>query len=122
MRRIWADPEVARMYLKVIGTNHKPEYICARGRLHLFKSTWELEFAKWLDEQELDWIYEPCELLLSTGRSYFPDFWVRQWACYVEIKAEHRSAEKTFQAIQDGHLIMLVQGYKVMKEFMAWAR
>lgn len=105
--------------LSVIGTNHQPEYLDKDGRLWRFKSTWELRFAKWLDvgteEITFTWVYEPCALLLSDGRRYFPDFWVKEWDAFVEIKAGHRSVEKCELAMADGHRVVVLRGNAVKK-------
>lgn len=120
MKAKWADPEVARMYLGVIGTNHQPEYLDRRGRLWRFKSTWELRFARWLDERELSWRYEPDVLLLSDGRRYVPDFWVDEWATYLEMKGRHDSG-KAQVAAADGHPVLLLKG-RAVEGFYRWAR
>jgi len=51
-----------------------------------FKSTWEAEFAKELDEEKLTWSYEPKKFLLSNGKTYLPDFYVYDFDRYYEIK------------------------------------
>ncbi len=115
MKRLWADPRIAKMYLSTIGTNHHPEYLDRRGRLWVFKSTWELKFAEFLDQEKLTWFYEPCVLLLSDGSRYFPDFWVEELKTYVELKASHRDARKAKLAKQDGHQIKLLRGWRSLK-------
>ena len=118
MKKKWSDPESASKYLKVIGTNHQPEYLDRRGRLWRFKSTWELIFAKWLDAQEKSWLYEPCVLLLSDGSCYFPDFWIEEQRAYVEIKALHRSDRKVLLAQKDGHQVIFLRGREALDAFM----
>lgn len=119
MRRKWADPEARKMYLSVIGTNHQPEYLSAAGRLYRFRSTWELEFAQWLDANELDWRYECDSLLLSTGETYIPDFWVQEWHTYVEIKGGLPGSDrKCLVALGDGHPILVVRNHR---DVIMWA-
>lgn len=51
------------------------EWVDRRERRWTFKSNWELAYAKYLDEQLLEWDYEPCKFSLGAGRSgYTPDF------------------------------------------------
>lgn len=118
MKAAWKDETTARMYLGVIGTNHAPEYVDRRGRLWRFKSTWELAFAQGLDELGVSWLYEPCRLLLLSGRVYVPDFWIEEWQQYVEIKAAHRSAEKAEQAIAEGHRVEILLGRSAARRFL----
>jgi hypothetical protein len=118
--KLWADPVYAKRQLKLIGTHHYPEFLDRKGRHWVFKSTWELEFAQWLDRQKLMWYYEPCALLLSDGRRYFPDFWVPRWKTYVELKGAHFSVTKVQQAITDGHAVLLLHGRAVVKDFYGW--
>ena len=125
-KAMWsADPEQARRHAEAVVAAtlswHRYEYLDRVGRLWSFKSGdgWERGFARWLDEQELTWAYEPCTFLLSTGTRYTPDFWVQEWNTYVELKASHRSAAKTQQAVVDDHAVLLLQG-RTLKEFYAW--
>ena len=87
------------------------DHLDRSGRLWRFKSTWELAYAKHLDALGLAWAYEPARLLLSTGRTYVPDFWVAEWATYVEVKSWSGSGggiAKVEQAVQDGHPVRLM--------------
>jgi hypothetical protein len=47
-----------------------------KGNEHVFKSRWELAYAKYLDDQDLDWEYEPKKFILD-GYIYTPDFRVQ---------------------------------------------
>lgn len=53
------------------------EWTDCRGRVWVFKSSWELKYAQWLDEQSFEWDYEPCKFGLIKCRCYTPDFRVR---------------------------------------------
>lgn len=60
-----------------------------------FHSGWEIKFAQWLDEHEIEWVRTtdsfPYEWNGST-HNYFPDFYLPLVDVYVEIKgqASHR--------------------------------
>ena len=87
------------------------EFLDKRGRMHRFRSRWELAFATALDATETLWDYEPDRLLLSTGQSYTPDF--RIGNRYVEIKGWAgwtASIAKAYQAQRDGYDIELIVG------------
>ena len=88
--------------------SRKYEFLDRRGRLHLLRSRYEQRYAEMLDRAELNWWYERDRLLLSTGEVYVPDFYVEQWASYVEIKGARFSTEKTEQAIRDGHPVLFI--------------
>ncbi len=86
------------------------EFLDARGRLWKFRSSWERRFASHLDEHGLTWNYEPDRLLLSSGKTYIPDFWVAEWNSYVEIKGWRGWGDitKVDQARADGHRVILI--------------
>lgn len=56
------------------------------------RSSWEVLFAAWLDSNSLEWEYEPKVFFYKDkngrNRRYLPDFWVPQWGCFVEVKAQ----------------------------------
>lgn len=49
------------------------------------RSSYELKFAKWLDENNLHWDYEPKRFYFDEC-TYTPDFWIEEWKSWVEIK------------------------------------
>lgn len=61
-------------------------YVDAKGRLTRFRSTWEAVFARYLDDNDLQWAYEAHAWLLSDGSAYIPDFWVPSLDAYFEVK------------------------------------
>ena len=122
-KRMWANPDVAtRMVEALARSSHysRYEYLDRKGRLWTFKSgdAYELGFARWLDVRGLDWSYEPHVLFLSTGTRYLPDFFVREWESYVELKALWQPVNKAAQARQDGHSIVVLHGHKAIQRFM----
>lgn len=58
-----------------------------------FKSTWEAIFAKWLDSKGFIWQYEPKRFFFD-GFSYLPDFFVKEFNSYVEIKGFWRGNDR----------------------------
>jgi len=81
-----------------------------KGRTFKFRSTWELRVAKELDRRLLDWDYETKRIVLSTGRTYLPDFWIADWNYFLEVKGIWRKnpLTKVHQARLDGHDIVVV--------------
>lgn len=50
-----------------------------------FRSSWELEFAKYLDSIEEEWKYESKQFHLGDS-TYTPDFYLKNFDLYIEIK------------------------------------
>jgi hypothetical protein len=51
------------------------------------RSNWEVLYAGWLDQHGLEWEYEPMVTRLkSIGMCYCPDFYVKEWKIFVEVK------------------------------------
>jgi len=49
------------------------------------RSTWEVAYGHYLDEQGIEWLYEPT-CFVASYFSYTPDFWIPAWKTFVEIK------------------------------------
>lgn len=56
------------------------------------RSSWELQFAKYLDECGYTWKYEPESFKTPYGY-YTPDFWIEDWQSFVEVKGYFRDLE-----------------------------
>ena len=111
LRRRLEDPILRQLAVERVLANagsRRYEFLDRKGRLHNLRSQPERQYAEALDRAGLDWWYERDRLLLSTGVVYVPDFYVEQWASYVEIKGRGFSTEKTEQAIRDGHPVLFI--------------
>jgi len=58
------------------------------------RSSWEIEYAKFLDTKGISWLYESKRFTLSDGRTYTPDFYLPATNTYVEIKGHWFPAAK----------------------------
>jgi hypothetical protein len=72
------------------------------------QGTWELAFAKWADEKSMTFATHKGRLAYvmdGQTKSYYPDFFVEDWGCYVDIKNDyHMQLQKDkFQAIQSSN-------------------
>lgn len=78
-----------------------------------FKSTWEAIFAKWLDLNNYIWQYEPKRFLFD-GFSYLPDFFVKEFNSYVEIKGFWRDGdrEKVNAFISSGENLLIIENIR----------
>lgn len=73
-----------------------------------FKSRWEAAFAKWCDQNNLSWEYEKQQIPVGKGW-YVPDFFIKQWNCFVEVKGFWRpDAKEKFDLVSKEHKIKLV--------------
>lgn len=56
----------------------------------VMKSSYEVNFAKWCDQQGIEWRYEPKTFYVGGGRwrgvTYTPDFYLPELGVYVELK------------------------------------
>jgi len=60
-------------------------YLTRRGSYVWLRSSYEYLYAKYLDENKIDWRFEERQYLLSSGASYRPDFFVYENDKLIEI-------------------------------------
>ena len=62
------------------------------------KGKWELEVAKWLDFNQINWtnvIHNPFEYFWEGSiHYYFPDFYLEEYDLYLEVKGYERDRDK----------------------------
>lgn len=63
---------------------------------YLFRSSWEVAFARFLDGLGTAWEYEPETFKLSDGSRYTPDFRVHlpSGSLFVEVKSMRRAVQR----------------------------
>lgn len=74
------------------------------------KGRWELETAKWLDAQDIKWENEanPQNYKWNNGwHLYFPDFYLPDLECYIEVKGYKRERDECKWSAFDGRLIIV---------------
>lgn len=83
---------------KYIGANTSGEskwydYYHSSGLVYKVQGTWELKFIEWLDSNGLEFTCHkgmiPYTDKNGVSRNYFPDFFVKEWNCYVDIKSSY---------------------------------
>ncbi len=57
-----------------------------KGKLVKLRSTYEKVYAEYLRSNDIKFLYEPKSFKLSNGKSYVPDFYLKDTDEYVEIK------------------------------------
>lgn len=102
--------------------NSKNNFGFQRGKRLLYKnirmrSSWEVEFAKLCDQNNVKWEYEPKTFGLSDGRQYLPDFYLPKENLWIEIKPLEFQTEKILLL---GKILKI--NYKVLdkKQFKAF--
>lgn len=66
-----------------------PKHTTANGGYHdgiWMRSSWEIAFASLLDKNSIGWQYEKKRFLLSSGKTYVPDFFIPNHKLFVEVK------------------------------------
>lgn len=62
----------------------------------LFNSRLEARWAYIFDQLNLSWMYEP-EGFESNGQRYLPDFYIKNWECFVEVKNPVNPAKEKYR-------------------------
>lgn len=83
-----------------------------RCKWYLFKSkdmkeykvqgTWELSFIKWLDNNNLSFTCHKGRInyiLNGVNRTYYPDFFIKEWNCFIDIKCSYFLKPEKIKAI-----------------------
>jgi hypothetical protein len=82
-----------------------------------FRSSWEANFARYLNYLGKKWSYEPQSFRLNSGKRYVPDFWVEDDNAFYEVKGlwvgSAKQKVEDFIAEYEHRLILLdVERYK----------
>lgn len=80
------------------------KYKHSSGVEYKVQGTWELAFIKWLDDNNLNFTCHKGRLSYffnNVNRNYYPDFWINEWNCYVDIKGPQFYDESKFNAIKE---------------------
>jgi len=79
---------------------------------YVLKSSYELKFAKWLDEHMFVWEYEPRSFVFNKGGvyGYIPDFWLCYLELFVEVKSTYWISDTTQKKIE----FLLEYGYETI--------
>lgn len=75
---------------------------CNDGQWVSMRSTWEVLYATYLNNNAIDWKYESKTFVLSDGRAYTPDFYLTSTNEWVEVKGwltpEHKNKIELWQS------------------------
>ena len=82
------------------------KYRHSNGKIYKVQGTWELSFIKWLDKNNLSFTCHKGRIsyfFKGIERSYYPDFWIDNWNCYVDTKCDQFYNEEKMKAIQESN-------------------
>lgn len=72
---------------------HQPKFILykqirdRKNRVLRFRSSYEILFMlQYLDKNQLTWEYEPKRFVLKENKTYVPDFFIKEYNTFIEIK------------------------------------
>lgn len=81
-----------------VGQSKWYTYEHSNGEIYKVQGTWELAFIKWLDSNNMNFDCHRGRLpynFNNQSHSYYPDFFITDWNCYVDIKNDyHYSIQK----------------------------
>lgn len=71
-------------------SNNLIKFVDIKDRFYIMRSTWEIKYAEYLDQNKIDWEYEEHKFkyydLNGLAHYYFPDFYFPKTGEFVEIK------------------------------------
>jgi len=110
-KRAWFEGKFNEV---AVGQSKWFEYIHSNEKTYKVQGTWELAFIKWLDDNNLIFDCHKGRLKYELEKNvhyYYPDFYVFEWNCYVDIKNDyHYSLQKEkFDALEkEGYVIKII--------------
>lgn len=89
---------------KYCSKNCKYKYAISKTKIFIYKnikfrSSWEVALAKYFDENNYTWIYEPQATKTPYG-FYTPDFWVKELNYYFEVKGHFQDEQSKLKFIE----------------------
>lgn len=117
----WKNPESLKKFKKSIrlAIEKNPEAystsnVCGRTKIIEYNGfklngTWELDVAKWLDEEKIKWTnkIEGFKYFWHDDyHTYFPDFYLTQYDVYLEVKGYERERDRCKWDVIDNLIIL----------------
>lgn len=111
LKKAWADGKFEGVR---VGQSKWHIYKHSNGKEYRVQGTWELAFIEWLDENKLEFTCHKGRIpyiLNGEEHSYYPDFFVNEWNCYVDIKNDYHYSLQLdkFESLEkSGHKIKVI--------------
>ena len=82
------------------------EYKHSNDKIYKVQGTWELKFIQWLDRNNMKFECHKGRISYNMNgdiKNYYPDFYVYDWGCYVDIKCNYfyNLQKDKFKALQE---------------------
>jgi len=112
-KQAWVDGKFDNVN---VGQSKWHEYKHSNGTTYKVQGTWELYFIEWLDKKSVKFECHKGRIpytINGTTRNYYPDFYIHDWNCYVDIKNKYHYSlqeEKFKQLKKEGNNIRLIFG------------
>ena len=110
-KKAWADGKYEGVR---VGQSKWHSYLHSNGTEYRVQGTWELAFIQWLDENNLSFTCHKGRIEYDINgevHSYYPDFFVNEWDCYVDIKNDYHYSLQLdkFKSLESrGHKIKII--------------
>lgn len=90
-----------------------------QGKSVWLRSSYELTYIKWLESQNIPWVYEEFLFTLEKGKKYLPDFYLPDTKEFIEVKGRWigKAKEKyeEFKRLYPNEKITLMQRKEIME-------
>lgn len=97
-------------YKNKIGNNYGYKFGRREDLDCFFRSSWESNFARFLNYKNIKWEYEPKHFKLYDGRTYTPDFLLIKENKYIEIKGYWRDdAREKFDLFKEQYPEVVIE-------------
>lgn len=99
-KRAWEDGKFDGV---AVGRCKWHKYVSSEGNVYKVQGTWELAFIQWLDDRKMKFQCHKGRLPYERdgqNKNYYPDFWIDDWQCYADVKADHFYDAAKMEAIQ----------------------
>jgi len=84
----------------------------------ILKGSWEVEVAKWLDNNNIKWTNEikPFEYFWSgSNHLYYPDFYLVDYNVYIEVKGYERERDRAKWSVMNNLIVIKEKQIKEIK-------
>lgn len=134
LKKIWTDERreewsnIMKIQAQKNIENHPESYsyknFCGRAKKSLYRgewmhSSWELEFAKWADANDIKWTKKVKSFDYQwdgSTKKYFPDFYLEKFDMYVEVKGYETDRDIEKWKVVPNLIVVKDKDIKAIKE------
>lgn len=103
------------------GKGHKINHRLQYKGIYM-RSSWEIKVAQWLDENNIEWKFEPQWFKLEKNLRYLPDFFLPEKNTFLEVKGFLREKDKLKmnKFIELGNELLYIDNIKKINLHTKW--